>query len=215
MKRNDTPNLTRLTVGAPWWRLVDTLRRSGWGILRPHRGQLRTVLVELTKLANHAGVVTTTREQLAELASVHPRTVQRIMPQLVALGMVDYEPGYWSGHRGHPSRIVVSRRALWAAINPARWAQHTRRRAQEIAQAARTAGLRFARRHRIIVVPLRQDRETVCLPSSPTEELGAAPPPPTPPPRGLSPAAQDTIRALRAQLPKTSTSRPRRPAVSL
>jgi len=200
MRRNTGPNPTLLTQTAPLWRLVNALRSAGWGILQAHHGQLRNLLVVLTQQANRAGHVTATREQLAELAGVSPRTVQRLLPQLVAVGLIDYTPGYWMGRRGYPSRVVIHRRALWAAINPARWAQHTRRLAQEAARQARTAGLKYSRRWRTMLVPAPVYRETVCLPSSPTEELGAAPPPPPPPTALLSDAARRHIAAATAAI---------------
>lgn len=201
---------TRYTATAPLWRHVNALRDAGWGILQPHHGQLRTMLTVLTQQANRAGHVTATREQLAELAGVHPRTVQRLLPQLVTIGLIDYTPGYWLGRRGYPSRVTIHRHALWAAIDPARWAQHTRRRAQQAAQQARTAGLRFARRWRPqLAATAARYRETVCLPSSPTEEIRGAPPPPPPPATPASDAHRH-IAALRAMIRPTVHSTPLR-----
>lgn len=148
------PVATRLTASAPCWRLVDAVARAGWGVLRDEPQSSRTTLAVLAGLADsRTGATVTTHGQLSDRTGLSHSTIRRALTNLHRLGLVDYTPGFWRGHAGHPSKVHVLKRALWSLIDPARWAKHLRELGRYAAQLTRTARLNNPRRYLLKRIP--------------------------------------------------------------
>lgn len=102
--------------------IVRRLARAGWGCLSGRRASgARVVLTALSQLlpaSTASGQVTVC--QVADVASLSRKWTAVILRRLESMGLIAWERGWLDAGTPRPGWVRVSKRALWALIDPAR-----------------------------------------------------------------------------------------------